>query len=51
MPTDERDDDFALDAGMNNIQRAKRRLHIARAAYEAAAAELRAAERGMQLAR
>jgi len=51
VPADESDDAFPYDAGMNDIQRAKRRLRIARAAYEAAAAELKAAERGMQYAR
>ena len=51
VPADEGDDVFPYDAEMNDIQRAKRRLRIARAAYESAATELKAAEKGMQYAR
>ena len=42
------DNEVALDAGMKYKGLAQRRLDVAREAFEAAAVELRAAERGMQ---
>ena len=45
------DDSFALGSAKNYTKRAERRLLLARAAFKAAEAELKAAERGMTIAR